>query len=421
MKPWRTIWAPLEPVLRVGVSPTDDAQLRRFKTIFTATMLAVLLYSLLFFLEQDRNVFEHVVDVLAMLGCLVSLAVLQATKSLSKAFNVLMFMALPVLAVYYLLHGNRDGDLYFAILLPIAAITFLGPRRSRLHFALCLGMVAAVVLVDQALPRIAHPWGITPLNAEGWVFHAPDKYRFRTLELITYFSTMIILYILSHGGAGALREANQRADGLLLNILPKPIARRLSATELGQQTQTIVDRHEHVSILFADIVGFTELSQKMEPGELVHLLNTLFSAFDRITARHGVEKIKTIGDAYMAVCGLPHPDDKHAEHIANVALDMMQAVEEMNAETGRALQLRIGLNSGPVVAGVIGLNKFAYDLWGETVNTASRMESHGRPGVIQTSQATYDLLQDTYRFAPLGDVHIKGYGVLPAWQLVGRG
>ena len=217
-----------------------------------------------------------------------------------------------------------------------------------------------------------------------------------------------------------MREANKRAEVLLLNILPKSIAQRLSSTELGTQAETIVDKYDHVSILFADIVGFTELSQKMEPGELVLLLNTLFSEFDRITARHQVEKIKTIGDAYMAVAGLPTTDPQHAEHIATVALDMVAAIGRMNETSGRALQLRIGLNSGPVVAGVIGLNKFAYDLWGETVNTASRMESHGQPGIIQTSQATYELLKDKYRFTALGDLEIKGYGVVPAWQLDGK-
>ncbi len=420
MTPWRTIWTSLEPVLSIGVVAADSAQLRRFKTIFSATMVAVLLYSLLFFAEEGRSAIEHAIDLAAMFGCLASLAVLQISKSLPRSFAVLMAIALPILFAYYLVHGNRDGDLYFLILLPIAAITFLGPRKSRFHFALCLITVAAVVLVDQMLPRFTHPWSITPVNPEGWVFHAPDKYRFRTLELITYFSTMVILYILSHGGASALKEANQRAEVLLLNILPKPIAERLSSTELGQQAESIVDKYDHVSILFADIVGFTELSRKMEPGELVMLLNTLFSEFDRITARHGVEKIKTIGDAYMAVCGLPEADERHAEHIANVALDMLQAVKQMNTDSGQALQLRIGLNSGPVVAGVIGLNKFAYDLWGETVNTASRMESHGRPGVIQASQSTYELLKDQYRFTALGDIEIKGYGVLPAWQLEGR-
>ncbi|NNF80526.1 MAG: adenylate/guanylate cyclase domain-containing protein [Rhizobiales bacterium] len=420
MTPWRTVWTRLEPVLSIGHAPGDDAQLRRFKTIFSATMVAVILYSLFFFVAKGRTLIEHTIDLAAMIGCLASLAVLQVSKSLPGAFKVLMAIALPVLFAYYLVHGNRDGDLYFVILLPIAAITFLGPRKSRLHFTLCLIMIAVVVVVDQMLPRFTHPWSVSPANPEGWVFDAPDKHRFRTLELITYFSTMIILYILSHGGASALREANKRAEVLLLNILPKPIAERLSSTELGQQAETIVDKYDHVSILFADIVGFTELSQKMEPGELVLLLNTLFSEFDRITARHGVEKIKTIGDAYMAVCGLPATDERHAEHIANVALDMVQAVGKMNADNGQTLQLRIGLNSGPVVAGVIGLNKFAYDLWGETVNTASRMESHGRPGLIQVSQATYELLKDKYRFTALGDVEIKGYGVLPAWQLEGQ-
>ena len=419
MNAWRTIWTRLEPILSLGVVPGDDAQLRRFKTIFTATMIAVTLYSLVFFVAEDRTVFEHAIDLAAMLGCLLCLAVLQVSKNLPRAFAVLVALAVPILAAYYLVHGNRDGDTYFYIVLPIAAVTFLGPQKSRAYFALCLITIGLLVIIDPLLPRFTHPWSVSPFNPEGWVFHAPDKYRFRTIELISFCSAMIILYILSHGGASALREANKRAEVLLLNILPKSIAQRLSSTELGEQAETIVDRYDHVSILFADIVGFTELSRKMEPGELVLLLNTLFSEFDRITARHRVEKIKTIGDAYMAVAGLPAPDPDHAEHIADVALEMLEAVARTNESSGRTLQLRIGLNSGPVVAGVIGLNKFAYDLWGETVNTASRMESHGQPGLIQASQSTYELLKDKYRFTALGNIEIKGYGVLPAWQLEG--
>ena len=420
MSPWRTVWTRLEPILSLGVVPGDDAQLRRFKTIFTATMIAVTLYSLVFFVAEDRTAIEHTIDLMAMIGCLICLAVLHITKNLPKAFSVLVIIAVPTLAAYYLVHGNRDGDTYFYIVLPIAAVTFLGPQKSRSYFALCLIALALLVVIDPLLPRFTHPWSVSSLNPEGWVFHAPDKYRFRTIELISFLSAMIVLYILSHGGASALREANKRAEVLLLNILPKSIAQRLSSTELGTQAETIVDKYDHVSILFADIVGFTELSQKMEPGELVLLLNTLFSEFDRITARHQVEKIKTIGDAYMAVAGLPTADPQHAEYIANVALDMVDAIARMNETSGRTLQLRIGLNSGPVVAGVIGLNKFAYDLWGETVNTASRMESHGQPGIIQTSQATYELLKDKYQFTALGDLKIKGYGAVPAWQLEGK-
>ncbi len=188
----------------------------------------------------------------------------------------------------------------------------------------------------------------------------------------------------------------------------------------GDEVETIVDRYENVSILFADIVGFTVLSRRMEPGELVVLLNQLFSEFDRITTRHKVEKIKTIGDAYMAVCGLPNPDERHGERVADVALEMIDAVARLNQTREYDLNLRIGINSGPVVAGVIGRNKFAYDLWGETVNTASRMESHGSPGVVQTSRSTHDLLKDSYDFRSLDEIAVKGYGQMPVWQLVGR-
>ncbi|MEM7426284.1 MAG: adenylate/guanylate cyclase domain-containing protein [Pseudomonadota bacterium] len=416
----RTAWERLERSLTVGASPEDPPQRRRMKTIFTATMAAALLYSMIFFFLPDRSNFEHVVDVAAMLSCIVALAVLHVRKNVAQAFSTLVALLLPALGAYYFLHGNRDGDLLFAILFPVAAITFLGPDRSVRYLIACIGLVVLVVLADEFLPRTTHPWAVTPLNPDGWLFDAPDKYRFRGLELITFLSVAIILYALSHGGASALRDANQRVRVLLLNILPRSIADRLSGDSPAEAEATIVDSYESCSILFADIVGFTPLSRKLTPDELVTLLNSLFSAFDRVAARNGVEKIKTIGDAYMAACGLPEREPDHAARIADTALELMQVVRQFNEGSPHDLDIRIGIHSGPVVAGVIGLNKFAYDLWGETVNTASRMESHGRPGLIQCTADTAALLESTHRCKEAEIVDVKGYGPIRTWHVLGR-
>ena len=177
------------------------------------------------------------------------------------------------------------------------------------------------------------------------------------------------------------------------------------------------DGFAEVTVLFADVVGFTAFSSHTPAAELVSLLNDLFSRFDAASQRHGIEKIKTIGDCYMAVCGLPIPRPDHARVMMKMALDMLRELAQFNRDRGTHLQLRIGLNSGPVVAGVIGSIKFIYDLWGDTVNLASRMESTGVPGAIQVSESVYRELNGEYKFEERGLIEVKGKGKLPAWIL----
>ncbi|MDB5882044.1 MAG: hypothetical protein JWP43_1922 [Ramlibacter sp.] len=213
----------------------------------------------------------------------------------------------------------------------------------------------------------------------------------------------------------ALREAayeRARSDRLLLNILPASIAERLKASP-----DSIADHSAEVTVLFADLVGFTALSAAKSPQDLVRLLDRIFTDFDALAAQHGLEKIKTIGDAYMAAAGLPQPRPDHAAAAAQMARDMLDAVARVALETGEALQVRIGLNSGPVVAGVIGRKKFIYDLWGDTVNTASRMESHGIPGAIQCTEVTAGLLRPAFALHARGTVQVDGKGPMQTYLL----
>jgi len=212
-----------------------------------------------------------------------------------------------------------------------------------------------------------------------------------------------------------LRLEQEKSERLLLNILPAAIAHKLK-----QDSHTIADNFEEVSVLFADIVGFTELSHRISPVELVSLLNYVFSAFDECVEYYGLEKIKTIGDAYMVVGGLPIARPDHAETIAEMALAMQRVMIEFNASHQQAVSLRIGINTGPVVAGVIGIKKFIYDLWGDTVNTASRMESHGIPDCIQVTAETYERLCDRYQFTERGTIQVKGKGEMATYFLIGK-
>ena len=209
-----------------------------------------------------------------------------------------------------------------------------------------------------------------------------------------------------------LGEERARSERLLLNILPAPIAERLKASE-----ESIAEHSDGVTVLFADIVGFTPAAAHKTARALVELLNRIFSEFDALADTHGLEKIKTIGDAYMAVAGLPKPWPDHAARAARMALAMRDATARVSAETGEKLALRIGLHSGPVVAGVIGRRKFTYDLWGDTVNTASRMESHGLPGAIHCSEATANLLRGGFQLQARGAMKIKGKGEMQTFLL----
>jgi class 3 adenylate cyclase len=213
----------------------------------------------------------------------------------------------------------------------------------------------------------------------------------------------------------ALQLEQERSERLLLNVLPASIAARLK-----QREEVIADRFSDVTVLFADLVDFTRRSERITPEQLVQILNELFSVFDQVAQRHGLEKIKTVGDAYMVAGGLPEPRPDHAQAVAEMALAIRDEVARRSDPSGQPLQVRIGIDTGPAVAGVIGTSKFSYDLWGDTVNTASRMESYGVAGCIQVTARTYQRLKDGYRFERRGPIQVKGKGELVTYLLLER-
>jgi class 3 adenylate cyclase len=206
-----------------------------------------------------------------------------------------------------------------------------------------------------------------------------------------------------------LARENER---LLLNILPEPVASRLREGE-----PLIADRFEDVTLMFADVVDFTSLSAMLTPSELVHALNEVFSVFDGLVERYGLEKVKTIGDAYMVVGGMTDGTEDHTARVAAMALDLAGAVGRIEAAARLGIRFRVGIHCGPVVAGVIGTKKFIYDLWGDTVNLASRMESLGVPGRVQVTGAVMERLQGTFELEPRGLIDVKGKGPTPTWFL----
>jgi guanylate cyclase len=287
-----------------------------------------------------------------------------------------------------------------ALMAPLGALLYAKSRYAVRWFGAYVVLAAAAGLLNAQVSQAN--------NLPQWLIIALTVLNIVTVSTLAFF----MLYSFINQKDRALRllsKEQDRSERLLLNILPVRIADLLK-----DSNETIAERFDSVSVLFADIVGFTELSAQMGADELVELLNEVFSYFDTLAERYGVEKIRTIGDNYMVAAGVPEPRPDHAQVLARLALEMLDYVDHRPGRD-HPLQFRIGINSGPVVAGVIGQRKFQYDLWGDVVNVASRMESHGEPGEIQISRKTHDLLPDEFICEPRGRIEVKGKGLMETW------
>ena len=307
-----------------------------------------------------------------------------------------------------LLLGLETGGFLFILIVPVTGM--LGVRSHDLRAQLLLigaGIIAmaTVVLIGPQAPAVVQESGVE------------TALLLSNVAVTLVFVSVVVLYArrLADTAETQLQIANQRSEELLLNVLPEQIADRLKAGEV-----VIADRAEHVSVLFADLVDSTPMSELLTPRQMVEVLNTIFTPFDDLADELGLEKIKTIGDAYMVVGGLPVERAGHLEAIAEMALRMKEEIAKHTIPRFGSLEMRYGIHAGPVVAGVIGKRKFSYDLWGDTVNTAARMESHGVPGHIQVTAAVRDALERTHRFEERGRIEIKGKGMMTTYYLIGR-
>jgi guanylate cyclase len=342
-----------------------------------------------------------VIDLTAALASIVLLGILALKPHRFVAIvDVALFLLLvEVLSKTVLLGGLVPSELVilFGWLAVIGALMVLSLRAALLWF---VAYVATLVLAV-VLPELIEPIYVGEASPAGIAFTIMGVLGVFVFPSMAYFVRQ--------------RDRFQkRSDDLLLAILPDEIAERLKSDRT-----MIADDHESASVLFADVVGFTPMSAAMSPPELVSLLNTVFTTFDRFVEELGLEKIKTVGDAYMVASGVPHGRSDHAHAIAELALRMRDHTERHRFD-GHEISLRIGINSGPVVAGVVGTHKFAYDLWGDVVNTASRMEPEGVPGSIQVTSATYELIRSGFVCESRGVVSVKGKGDMETYFLVSR-
>ncbi len=300
-----------------------------------------------------------------------------------------------------LMGANTEQHLF--LIAVATAAWFIAPRRDRWLAALiavfCGGGMLAIDLLTPV--RAVLRGGAIP-------FDTVDKATlYVVLQAMAFYSVTQ-----TDRAEDELAAEQARSEALLLNVLPRRIAEQLKKEE-----GSIAERFDSATVLFADLVNFTQLSERTNATQLVQMLDQIFSRFDALADEHGLEKIKTIGDAYMVVGGVPNARADHATAVAKMSIDMLRVLKELQGPEFESLSLRIGIHSGPVVAGVIGKRKFAFDLWGDTVNTASRMESHGQPGRIHVSQATHDLLSEQFAFEARGLTAIKGKGELSTFFL----
>jgi adenylate cyclase len=334
---------------------------------------------------------------------------------LFRRSQLLMSLLLPF-ALQWSLGGFEASSAVclWAITSPFGALLFVGARQAAPWFVAFVGLVVVSAAIDPALADGAAdiPRGVViaffALNILG-----PATTAYALLQYFVRARERALAELAREHHSLELEQA--RSERLLLNVLPEPVAARLK-----QHEGVIADDIPDATVLFADIVGFTPLAERLSASEVVSLLDRVFARWDEVAADHGVEKIKTIGDAYMVAGGIPLPRDDHAEAIAEMALAMGKEVARCSAETGLPLEIRIGIDTGSVVAGVIGRAKFIYDVWGDTVNTASRMESHAAPGTIQVTERTYERLRHHYELRRRDTIEIKGKGSMTCYVLVSR-
>ena len=392
-------------VARIGSSPTDDDDTRLRKSLLVICtlpfMVAGVIWGIMYYLFGEP--WAGAIPLSYSVFVLLSLIHFGLARQFYffRASQLVLILLLPTLLMAAL-GGFVSGSavILWAFICPMGALLFDEPRHALRWF---LAFAGAVILSGAAQPF---------LNSAN---NLPQELRtiFFVINLLGVGSLVFLMVFYFVGQKNTFQE---RSETLLLNILPKEIA-----AILKREQRVIADHYEEASILFADMVNFTPMSAEMSPVEMVDLLNEIFTHFDALVDKHDLEKIKTVGDCYMVAAGVPRPRPDHAQAIVGLALEMRDYVQSQTFKASRPVDFRIGINSGPVLAGVIGRRKFIYDLWGDAVNTASRMESHGAGGLIQITRATYDLIKDDFVCESRGAVNIKGKGEMEAWAVTAAG
>ena len=390
-------------VVSIGADGTDSSELRFRKRLLVGIALFILpigfIWGCLYWAFGEEAV--ALTPWAYVTGSIISLAVFARNRNFAflRTAQFLLILVAPALGMIML--GGLDESssvILWSLLAPLGAVAFDRPPRAWPWFA----AFVFTIVVALVLSEVVRPEGAD----------LPDAFVL-TFDVLNIVLVSLVAMMLLVTFARGRDTAQARVEALLLNVLPEEVAQRLQA-----DPHAIADHFDDASILFADVVDFTPLASGLDARDVVGLLDRLFTSFDELVDRYEVEKIKTIGDCYMVAAGVPRPRRDHAQALAGLALEMKDCARTCLPESD--LRLRIGISSGPVVAGVIGRRRFLYDLWGDTVNMASRMESHGTSDEIQITRPTWELLRDDFVTERLGLVDVKGKGEVETWRLVGR-
>jgi len=393
----------LDQVLGMGSTPPDSPEDRRRNRLLVVFALAVLAsvppWAGVYYMFGESV--AAIIPLISVPLTLANLATFARTHNFERARQIesLIILALPV-GVHVALGGFQlsSGVVLWSVLAPFCALVFGGIRAG---VRWLVAFAAVVVLAALVQPREAN-------GLPAWIVTAFFAANIATISAVAF--------ALLAGYARQLAMERARSERLLLNVLPASIA-----TRLREREEVIADAYSEATMIFADVVNSTPLTAELTPRDMVALLDEYVSIFDGLADRHGVEKIRTIGDNWMGVAGVPQPRRDHADAVARLALGMLEYVAECKrSRQQRCLNFRIGINSGAVIGGVIGRRKFVFDIWGDPVNTAARMESHGEPGKIQMTEATYELLKDHFVCEPRGTIDVKGKGPMRTWWLLGE-
>jgi adenylate cyclase len=393
----------LDRVLSIGADPRDTADERFRKRLLVGVAVIILpvalLWGCLYWVIGEQEV--ALTPWAYAAGSATSLVVFARTRNFAFLRTAQQLLILVAPAAGTVMLGGLDESssvLLWSLFAPLGAVAFDRPSRAWPWF----GAFVATILLALVLSEVVRPNGAD----------LPSAFV-RTFDVLNIVVVSVVALLLLVTFARGREIAQKRVEALLVNVLPAEIAQRLQS-----DPYSIADQFDDASILFADVVDFTPLSSQLDAREVVGLLDRLFTSFDELVDRYEVEKIKTIGDCYMVAAGVPTRRPDHAHALAGLALEMRECAKTCLPDDDYDLRLRIGISSGPVVAGVIGRRRFLYDLWGDTVNMASRMESHGTPDTIQITRSTFELLRDDFVIEPMGLVEVKGKGEVETWRLV---
>ena len=400
----------ISAITRIGIEAEDSNETRLEKNLLVVSALMMstlsILWGALYFYFKEPLAAAIPLSYAALSYLSIMIFALNRRYHFFRTSQILLSLLLPFF-LSLSLGGlvSSSAIVLWSFTSPIGALLFAGRRQSFGWFAIYLGLIALSGFLQIF---------ISPLN------NLPPGVIISFFVMNICGVSLVAFVLMQHfvnqknTALDLLRIEQDKSERLLLNVLPREIANRLK-----NEGRTIAEQFDAVTILFADMVDFTSLSARMAPQDMVDLLNEVFTAFDALVKQYNLEKIRTIGDNYMVASGVPRPRSDHAQIIARLALDMRTYIEKAQA-AGKPVQFRIGINSGPVIAGIIGQEKFHYDIWGDAVNIASRMESHGVSGKIQITRDTYDLINRDFFCEPHGSIQVKGKGEMETWFLVGK-